>query len=464
MPLPLFLGIAAGIAALGGVGSGLYGAGKMVEANDTMKDAQERHEKNTKKFKRKNNQATKQMDALGKKEIEILSTFERFSCLMEKLQNRPEFDDVVLNGNVLPKYDGEELTKVSVGASALMAGLGGAALGTAGGFAAAGATTAAVMALGTASTGATIASLSGAAATNATLAALGGGAIAAGGGGIALGTTMLGVATAGVGLLVGGIVFNVAGSAVSDKADKAYEEMLKAEKQINKICNYLDSLKLTSKNYFETLCTVDEIYRQHLSGMEYCIGLQNKTNWLTFSEDEKTLVKNTVLLVGVLYKMCNVKLVLTSNKKADINKINREEISEMQQTADSVIKKFVAANDLFKNEKYCIATMAVITYFAGCDGNVSKEEKDMLCDTYDMLRNIPYLSDTSLQTIENIMDDVNFTFYQMRTHLDALSLEEVLTFEKLISDVINASDGVTKAELKAKEKFDCYIEDRKTNT
>ena len=167
MPLPLFLGIAAGVAALGGVGTGIHGAVKMKDANDTIKAAESRHKKNLQKFETRNKQTTKQMDTLGKKEIEILSTFERFSDLFEKIQNRPEFDDVVLNGNVLPKYNGEELKKVSVGASALMAGLGGAALGTAGGFAAAGATTAAVMALGTASTGTAIATLSGAAATNA---------------------------------------------------------------------------------------------------------------------------------------------------------------------------------------------------------------------------------------------------------------------------------------------------------
>lgn len=61
----------------------------------------------------------------------------------------------------LPQYNREELEQISIGAGVLLGGLGGAALGTAGGFAAAGATTAAVMALGTASTGTAIASLSG---------------------------------------------------------------------------------------------------------------------------------------------------------------------------------------------------------------------------------------------------------------------------------------------------------------
>lgn len=142
---------------------------------------------------------------------------------------------------------------MSVGAGVLLGGLSGAALGTAGGFAAAGATTAAVMALGTASTGTAIASLSGAAATNATLAALGGGALAAGGGGIALGTTILGATTLGMGLLVGGIIFNFTGNKLSAKADEAMEQMKKAKTEIDRICAYLESLHMTEER-FEKLC------------------------------------------------------------------------------------------------------------------------------------------------------------------------------------------------------------------
>ena len=153
--------------------------------------------------------------------LKILNDFKDFSDAIEKIQNRPEFKEYKIGGVALPKYNKEELNKVSVGAGVLLGGIGGAAVGTAGGFAAAGATTSAVMALGTASTGTAIASLSGAAATNATLAALGGGAVAAGGGGIALGTSILGAATLGVGLLVGGVIFSATGSKLSDKADEA---------------------------------------------------------------------------------------------------------------------------------------------------------------------------------------------------------------------------------------------------
>ena len=53
MPLPLILGIAAGVAAAGGVGSGAYGAVKMKKASKTMKSANERHQQNMKRFEEK---------------------------------------------------------------------------------------------------------------------------------------------------------------------------------------------------------------------------------------------------------------------------------------------------------------------------------------------------------------------------------------------------------------------------
>ena len=458
MPLPLFLGIAAGIAAAGGVGSGIHGAIKMKDANDTMKYAEERHNQNMLRFKTANTKTTKCMDSLGKKELEILASFEKFSELFEKIQNKPEFEDVTINGNILPKYDGEELKKVSVGACALMGCLGGAALGTAGGFAAAGATTAAVMALGTASTGTAIASLSGVAATNATLAALGGGAIAAGGGGIALGTTILGVSTAGVGLLVGGVIFNITGSSISKKADEAYSQMKKAEAQIDEICQYLKELEKTATKYNQALCDVESLYHNHLFQLEELVNKQNKIDWMTYSEEEKLLVQNTILFVGLLYKMCKVQLVLKSN--TGINKINYVEIDKIHNTAEDVILEF-SDNNVSKlsvdDENLCIATIAVISYFAKVDGNVSNEEKELLQETIDNMINEKNISNTARREINEIVESDIITFDKLTTYLDKISIEKVVQFKDLIENVISASDGLTEQEAKAKEKFNAYI-------
>jgi hypothetical protein len=340
MPLPFILGAAAAIAAAGGVGSGIHGAVKMKDANDTMKAAESRHKRNIARFDETSESTNKVMDKLGALELEILHSFDEFSNTIEKIQNRPQFKEYSKDGVTLPKYDKEALKSVSVGAGVLLGGLGGAAVGTAGGFAAAGATTSAVMALGTASTGTAIASLSGVAATNATLAALGGGAIAAGGGGIALGTTILGATTLGVGLLVGGVIFNVTGGKLSDKADEAWDQMKKAEQTIDTACNYLNELRDAATKYIGSISTVYDKYKSILGYVSYTINTLHVTDWNDFSEEAKVATQNAVLLVGLLYKMCQVSLVEKAKNDSEMNKVNRTAIDESMSNAQNIMNDF----------------------------------------------------------------------------------------------------------------------------
>lgn len=337
MPLPLVLGIAAAVAGVVGVGTGISGAADMMDASDTMKLAESKHKRNLEKFENQSRKTNGDMDNLGSLELEILKSFESFSEVFEKIKNKPEFKEYHRNGVKLPKYDGEELKKVSVGAGVLLGGIGGAALGTAGGFAAAGATTVAVMALGTASTGTAIASLSGAAATNATLAALGGGAIAAGGGGIALGTTILGAATLGVGLLVGGIIFNFTGSSLSSKADEAWSQMKRAEKEINQVCAYMEQLSNVAIDYRKSLESVYFFYQEHVKRLQNIVYDMKKTDYNTFNREEKLCTENSVLLVALLYKICKVQLVKKAEKEDEMNEINVNEVNESMEEANTFL-------------------------------------------------------------------------------------------------------------------------------
>lgn len=339
MPLPIILGVGAAVAGLAGIGGGVHGAVKMKEANDTMKTAEKRHESNIERFEKKSETTNKTMDELGKLELQILKGFDDFSNTIEKIQNRPQFELCNIDGVKLPQYDKEALKNVSVGAGVLLGGIGGAAVGTAGGFAAAGATTSAVMALGTASTGTAIASLSGVAATNATLAALGGGAIAAGGGGMALGTTILGAATLGVGLLVGGVIFSATGSKLSEKAVEAYNQMKKAEDTIDEICTYLIELEEIAKRYTVSLESVKDRYLENFNFISYIVNKLNKVDWNDFTEHEKKATENTVLLVGLLYKMCQVSLVVKAADENEMNKVNKIEVDESIYNSKHILEK-----------------------------------------------------------------------------------------------------------------------------
>ena len=340
MPLPLILGIAAAVAGTTGVSLGIHGGVKMKQANDKLKNKKKKDDLNKARLERMNQGACKAMDILGENEMKILSEFQLFSELFERIKNRPEFADVKIGNVKIPKFEGEEIKKSSVGASVLIGGLGGAALGTAGGFAASGATTAAVMAVGTASTGVAISDLYGIAAVNATYAVLGGGTLAAGGGGIALGTTILSAATLGVGLLVGGVIFSCTGSKLSSKADKAWGQMIANEKKINKTCNYLFDLQRTAERYNATLLRMRSLYFKQLEKMRSIIESykEKHVEWQNLSLEEQLVIENMVLIVNVLYNMCKVKLVLKSDN-SDQNIINKADIDKAEKDANDVIKQ-----------------------------------------------------------------------------------------------------------------------------
>ncbi len=342
MPLPLILGIAAGIAALGGVAAGVKGASDMSEANDTLKRANARDKRNKTKLKKSEQESLKMMDNLGNLEMVILSSFQTYSDCVEQIKQRPSFADINIGGYKIPKFEPEKIKEVSVGAAAIVGGLSGAALGTAGAFAASGATTAAVMALGTASTGAAISSLSGAAAVNASLAALGGGSLAVGGGGMALGTTILGASTLGVGLLVGGIIFSVTGSNMKDKADEAMWQVMENEEKINEICAYLDNLKDVAMSFFADLSKVNDVYQEQLKNMVEIVksSMDRKGNvyWSALTPEQRTVVKNTTSLVGLLYELCKVKLVKKSD--SDINTVNSAEVQVARDKCQQCLASF----------------------------------------------------------------------------------------------------------------------------
>ena len=342
MSISILLLGASALAGAAGVGGIAKGGSQVLKANSTMKELQVQHQQNLARLEKRNKECVRDMDKLGRKELEILKSFQEFSTVFEKIKNRPEFAKVQKQGICLPQYDGEELKKASVGANTLLGGLGGAAAGTAGGFAASGAATAVVMALGTASTGVPIASLSGAAATNATLAALGGGSLAAGGGGMALGTTVLGAATLGVGLLIGGVIFGIAGGKISSDAKKAQKEIEKETQQTEEICNYLLDLQGTANRYGRKLDEVGSMYHEHMEKLKWMVVMQGRADWDWYTEPEKQLVNNTALLVKLLYDMCKVELVQKSEEEDAMNTINTTGLKEQYQKVEQVTESLNA--------------------------------------------------------------------------------------------------------------------------
>ena len=63
----------------------------------------------------------------------------------------------------------------------------------------------------------------------------------------------------------------------------------------------------------------------------------NKTDWNSFTDGEKLVFQNTVLLVGLLYKMCGVNLVIDDDGDGSADRVNRDGIDSAMGQADGVL-------------------------------------------------------------------------------------------------------------------------------
>ena len=72
--------------------------------------------------------------------------------------------------------------------------------------------------------------------------------------------------------------------------------------------------------------------------MDSMVNTLDRTDYRTYSEKEKIILENTVLLVTLLYEMCKVKLVLQSEDDG-INLINYEDTFDMMAKSASVQEK-----------------------------------------------------------------------------------------------------------------------------
>jgi len=287
MAIPIIAGaIAAGTAAVGG-SKLVKGALNTHEAKQVQSNAEDIIESAKKSMEKSKRICTQAIEDLGKTKLTLASgSMNDFVTLFSLIKNVQINESKGLDELSKIKTDDitfEEMQKTVLAATDIVgsgiAGVGAGALlswGTYGG----------VMALGTASTGTAIGTLSGAAATNATLAWLGGGALAAGGGGMALGTIVLGGLLAGPALLVAGGLF---GAKANTNLNNAYSNLDVAKK----IAKEIDVAKAQVNGITEHARILKEIIEKmnsmvRLGNIDLKLVIKEAgIDWLQYSEPQK---------------------------------------------------------------------------------------------------------------------------------------------------------------------------------
>lgn len=310
MPLPLLLIGAAVLAGGAGVAGGVKGAKKISEAKGIVSDAEGRYNRAKDQLDNDQKQTDTSLEALGSLKLDVSRSFGRFAAAYEKIKNKPDFKEFHGEDIRFSKHQLDEIKQISIsaidllGSSALTASAGALA-----GFAAYGGT----MALGVASTGTAISSLSGVAAYNATLAALGGGALSAGGGGMALGSMVLSGAVAGPVIAVGGLLLNAKGNSSLEKAEEIRKKVDNTVQLMKESTVYLKKLKLISDKVIGELTITFNLYLKHVTNLEQLV--QRQTDYNAFNQDEKDLLSNNIMLVKLLTDLVQTVLVDKKNGK-----------------------------------------------------------------------------------------------------------------------------------------------------
>lgn len=223
MPLPFILAGAAIAAAGFGAKKAYDGYQDSSEADEIVERSERRYESAKDKHEYLNQMTNDCLARLGNLQLLVGTDFGEFhkiaKALLDKI-GQSNNKDIKLS---IPQHKLDSIQKFSMSATTYMAQVAGAGLA---GAAAAYATYGGVMAFAAASTGTSIASLSGVAAYNATMAAIGGGSLAAGGMGMAGGAAILGGVVAAPVLLV-------AGWAYASHAEKKLEDAQKIRRETN---------------------------------------------------------------------------------------------------------------------------------------------------------------------------------------------------------------------------------------
>jgi len=329
MPLPFILGGIAIAATSYGAKKTYDGAQDKLAANSIVRNAQTTYEEKKLTFDNYNERAEKSLNQLGSLQLKIGTDFGKFRTiaqqLIETIDNNSNKDIKV----DIPQHKLDKIKRLEISATSYLSKV---SIAGVGGGAAAYAVYGGVMAFAAASTGTSIAALSGAAAYNATMAAIGGGSIAAGGYGMLGGAYILGG-------VVAAPIIAIAGWAFASHAEEALSDAYKIKREVNGAVGKMDlSINQLDKiNIYSSKITnkIETIYTNYF--LPYLKVLQDINKRKENGDDISNLDADILRAVGNGYQVAAIlaDIIATPLFKPKMNEngkvaINGENVVEFE--------------------------------------------------------------------------------------------------------------------------------------
>ena len=127
------------------------------------------------------------------------------------------------------------------------------------------------------------------------------------------------------------------GAKMMGRAAERVEQAKQIEADVEKIIKFYEQLESEAKKFNDSLMSVLKPYRAKLKKMHKI--LERKQNWENFSQKEKSVVENAILLAQLLCHMCSINLIKDATTEHPIERVNTPEISRAIADAKNVLKE-----------------------------------------------------------------------------------------------------------------------------
>ena len=312
-------------ATYGGIKKAKSGGDKIVEANKKIEKANKRNTDNINRLNNETERTNKSLAALGKKECDIIEGFGEFIEVWEKIQNKPEFKKIDKDDLHLPEYDLESIKKAHVGLATVLELAKEAGESVLISLSCGGVAGKIVTSLPTLKVLLTnVVSLAKVAVgipSPIMVSSLGAGLVAGG-------TSLFMGAGSAVGLLIAGNNLDKKGDKRLEDAEETLKKVIENEEKVKEFAEFCNTLRDTSYRLYLTLTSLQTKYKSYMVELHRIADLKDEE----FSESDMLKMKNAVLLVSLLYKLCALELVKGENG----DELNNVEVEKQIEEAEKI--------------------------------------------------------------------------------------------------------------------------------
>lgn len=249
----------------------------------------EQYKKNANRLIRTVNNLSIEIEKYEKEQLETLSDIEEFSDVISLIQNRPKFGDIELEHIKLPEINMEDLKIESKASKKLLAKYKGPEIGVSGLL-----VTPEIESYGI------------------------------------LGHDIPFLENSALGCevemffdkIIGTGIMQLAGKKESDKIGELSRVIDDIEKNVDETVPKLETIKSGTNSLYNSLKRTRNVYDAEFEVVKNAV--KRTRNYSEFQKIEQVALKNTVMLIGILYQMCKVKLIKKSNARADQIEMNEE--------------------------------------------------------------------------------------------------------------------------------------------